>query len=42
MAAIAEYIAKRMSNILMIPVELDGPSRGNCGLDSMIGVEMRT
>ena len=45
MAVIAEHIAKRMSNILMIPVddfELDGPSLGSYGLDSMIGVEMRT
>ena len=45
MVVIAEHIAKRMSNILMIPVdefELDGPSLGSYGLDSMIGVEMRT
>ena len=45
MAVIAKHIAKRMSNILMIPVdefELDGPSLGSYGLDSMIGVEMRT
>ena len=44
-AVIAKHIAKRMSNILMIPVddfELDGPSLGSYGLDSMIGVEMRT
>ncbi len=42
---ISRYIAKRMSEILMIPVEnleLDGPSLGSYGLDSMIGVEMRT
>lgn len=45
MIVIAEHIAKRMSNILMIAVddfELDGPSLGSYGLDSMIGVEMRT
>ena len=45
MAVIAKHIVKRMSNILMIPVdefELDGPSLGSYGLDSMIGVEMRT
>lgn len=45
LAAIAKYIAKRMSNILMIPVddfELDGPSLASYGLDSMIGAEMRT
>ncbi|KAL8911255.1 MAG: hypothetical protein Q9171_003553 [Xanthocarpia ochracea] len=42
---IAKHIADRMSSILMIPVEdfeLDGPSLGSYGLDSMIGVEMRT
>ncbi|MCJ1356960.1 MAG: hypothetical protein MMC33_006956 [Icmadophila ericetorum] len=42
---IAKHIAKRMSNILMIPVndfELDGRSLGSYGLDSMIGAEMRT
>ncbi|KAL8735777.1 MAG: hypothetical protein Q9166_000641 [cf. Caloplaca sp. 2 TL-2023] len=45
MAVISRHIAKRMSDILMIPVddfELDGPSLGSYGLDSMIGVEMRT
>ena len=45
MVVIAEHIAKRMSSILMIPVdefELDGPSLGSYGLDSMIGAEMRT
>ena len=45
MTMIRRYIAKRMSEILMIPVEnleLDGPSLGSYGLDSMIGVEMRT
>ncbi|KAI2609240.1 hypothetical protein GGR54DRAFT_643554 [Hypoxylon sp. NC1633] len=43
--AIARHIAKRMSEILMIPVdsfELDGPSLASYGLDSMIGLEMRT
>ncbi|KAK7993868.1 NADPH:adrenodoxin oxidoreductase [Apiospora arundinis] len=43
--AIAAHIAKRVSIILMIPVdgiELDGPSIASCGLDSMIGAEMRT
>lgn len=42
---IALHIAKRMSRILMIPLEdfeLDGPSMASYGLDSMIGVEMRT
>ncbi|KAL8898088.1 MAG: hypothetical protein Q9192_002255 [Flavoplaca navasiana] len=42
---ISRYIAKRMSEILMIPLEsleLDGPSLSSYGLDSMIGVEMRT
>ena len=45
MMVIAKHIAKRMSSILMIPVdefELDGPSLGSYGLDSMIGAEMRT
>lgn len=45
MAVIAKHIAKRMSSILMIPVddfELDGPSLASYGLDSMIGAEMRT
>ncbi|KAI4157773.1 MAG: hypothetical protein L6R39_000604 [Caloplaca ligustica] len=40
-----KHIAKRMSSILMIPadeVELDGPSLGSYGLDSMIGAEKRT
>ncbi|KAL0929727.1 polyketide synthase [Colletotrichum truncatum] len=43
--AIAKHIAKRVSIILMIAVEdieLDGPSIASYGLDSMIGVEMRT
>ncbi|KAK8124395.1 polyketide synthase [Apiospora kogelbergensis] len=43
--AIAAHIAKRVSIILMIPVdgiELDGPSIASYGLDSMIGAEMRT
>lgn len=45
LSVIAKHIANRMSNILMIPVEdfeLDGPSLGSYGLDSMIGAEMRT
>lgn len=45
LAVIAKHIAKRMSSILMIPVDdfkLDGPSLGSYGLDSMIGAEMRT
>lgn len=45
MGVIAKHIAKRMSSILMIPadeVELDGPSLGSYGLDSMIGAEKRT
>ena len=44
-AAIAAYIAQRMSGILMIPAddfELDGPSLGSYGLDSMVGAEMRS
>ncbi|RYP41605.1 hypothetical protein DL767_000947 [Monosporascus sp. MG133] len=39
------HVLKRMSGILMIPVEgfeLDGPSLASYGLDSMIGAEMRT
>jgi hypothetical protein len=43
--AIARHIAKRVSIILMIPVddiELNGPSVASYGLDSMIGAEMRT
>ncbi|KAI1370878.1 hypothetical protein F4677DRAFT_464877 [Hypoxylon crocopeplum] len=42
---IAKHIVKRVSSILMIPAddfELDGPSLGSYGLDSMIGAEMRT
>lgn len=42
---IAAHVAKRVSIILMIPVEdieLDGPSIASYGLDSMIGAEMRT
>ncbi|RYO91715.1 hypothetical protein DL762_002044 [Monosporascus cannonballus] len=45
MEVIAMHIVKRMSGILMIPVEgfeLDGPSLASYGLDSMIGAEMRT
>ncbi|KAL9127726.1 MAG: hypothetical protein Q9217_003456 [Psora testacea] len=45
LSVIANHIAKRMSGILMISVddfELDGPSLGSYGLDSMIGAEMRT
>lgn len=45
LSTIAQHIAKRMSSILMIPVddfELDGPSLASYGLDSMIGSEMRT
>lgn len=42
---IATHIMERMSGILMIPVgdfEVDGPSLGSYGLDSMIGTEMRS
>ncbi|KAI3325985.1 putative polyketide synthase [Xylariaceae sp. AK1471] len=42
---IARHIAKRVSTILMIPVdgfEFRGPSIASYGLDSMIGAEMRT
>ncbi|KAI1139424.1 ketoacyl-synt-domain-containing protein [Hypoxylon sp. FL0543] len=42
---IAAHIAKRVSSILMIPLEdfeLDGRSIASYGLDSMIGAEMRT
>ena len=42
---IAAHVAKRVSIILMIPVEdieLEGPSIASYGLDSMIGAEMRT
>ena len=45
LTVIAKHIAQRMSSILMIAVddfELDGPSLGSYGLDSMIGAEMRT
>ena len=45
MAVVAKHIVKQMSNILMIPVDdfgLDGSLLGSYGLDSMIGVEMRT
>ncbi|KAI1348949.1 hypothetical protein F5Y01DRAFT_290832 [Xylaria sp. FL0043] len=44
-AVIATHIMQRMSGILMIPVddfEVDGPSLGSYGLDSMIGAEMRS
>ncbi|KAF2710675.1 putative polyketide synthase [Pleomassaria siparia CBS 279.74] len=44
-AVVAQHVAKRVSSILMIPVEdfdLDGPSIASYGLDSMIGAEMRT
>jgi hypothetical protein len=43
--AIAMYVVKRMSGILMIPIEqfeLNGRSLASYGLDSMIGAEMRT
>ncbi|CAJ2500303.1 Uu.00g031560.m01.CDS01 [Anthostomella pinea] len=43
--AVATHIAKRVSSILMIPLEdfeLDGRSIASYGLDSMIGAEMRT
>ncbi|KAI0838541.1 ketoacyl-synt-domain-containing protein [Hypoxylon sp. FL0890] len=43
--AIATHIAKRVSSILMIPLEdfeLEGRSIASYGLDSMIGAEMRT
>ncbi|KAI0108803.1 ketoacyl-synt-domain-containing protein [Hypoxylon sp. NC0597] len=43
--AIATHIAKRVSSILMIPLEdfeLEGRSISSYGLDSMIGAEMRT
>ncbi|KAI3326287.1 ketoacyl-synt-domain-containing protein [Xylariaceae sp. AK1471] len=42
---IAAHIMQRMSGILMIPVEdfeVDGPSLGSYGLDSMVGTEMRS
>ncbi|KAI1825276.1 hypothetical protein F4861DRAFT_538181 [Xylaria intraflava] len=42
---IATHIMERMSGILMIPLEdfeVDGPSLGSYGLDSMIGTEMRS
>ena len=45
LSVIATHIAKRMSAILMISIddfELDGPSLGSYGLDSIIGAEMRT
>lgn len=41
---IAEYVAKKCSNILMVPItdfELDGSSVASYGLDSMIGAELR-
>ncbi|GAW25274.1 putative lovastatin nonaketide synthase [Rosellinia necatrix] len=44
-AVLATHIMERMSGILMIPVgdfEVDGPSLGSYGLDSMIGTEMRS
>ncbi|KAI9164127.1 putative polyketide synthase [Paramyrothecium foliicola] len=44
-AAISAHIVKRVSSILMIPVEdfdVDGPSLASYGLDSMIGAELRT
>ncbi|KAI1635007.1 ketoacyl-synt-domain-containing protein [Biscogniauxia mediterranea] len=43
--AIAVHIAKRVSSVLMIPVEdfeLEGRSIASYGLDSMIGAEMRS
>ncbi|KAI1756304.1 hypothetical protein F4782DRAFT_550158 [Xylaria castorea] len=42
---IATRIMERMSGILMIPVndfEVEGPSLGSYGLDSMVGTEMRS
>lgn len=45
LAVITSHIVKRVSSILMIPVEdfeVDGPSLASYGLDSMIGAEMRT
>ncbi|KAI1332741.1 ketoacyl-synt-domain-containing protein [Xylariaceae sp. FL0255] len=45
LAIIAAHIARRMSEILMIPEEnfdLNGRSLGSYGLDSMVGTEMRT
>ncbi|KAL8993489.1 MAG: hypothetical protein Q9169_006308 [Polycauliona sp. 2 TL-2023] len=45
LTVVSKHIARRMSEILMIPIEgleLDGPSLGNYGLDSMIGAELRT
>ncbi|RYC58310.1 hypothetical protein CHU98_g7900 [Xylaria longipes] len=42
---IATHIMQRMSGILMIPVddfEVEGPSLGSYGLDSMVGIEMRS
>lgn len=45
LAIIVKHIVKRVSSILMIPVEdfeADGPSLASYGLDSMIGAEMRT
>ncbi|KAI0466697.1 hypothetical protein F4859DRAFT_288396 [Xylaria cf. heliscus] len=44
-AALATHIMERMSGILMIPVddfEVEGPSLGSYGLDSMVGTEMRS
>jgi hypothetical protein len=44
-AVIAAHIMLRMSGVLMIPVadfEVDGPSLGSYGLDSMVGAEMRS
>ncbi|KAI0911235.1 hypothetical protein F4823DRAFT_586429 [Ustulina deusta] len=44
-AVIATHIMERMSGILMIPVgdfEVDGPSLGSYGLDSMVGTELRS
>ncbi|KAI0417121.1 hypothetical protein F5X98DRAFT_341481 [Xylaria grammica] len=44
-AVIATHIMERMSGILAIPVgdfEVDGPSLGSYGLDSMVGTEMRS
>jgi hypothetical protein len=42
---VANHIAKKVGNILMLPAEdfeLDGSSIASYGLDSMIGAEMRT
>lgn len=43
--SIAQYVMKRASSILMVPVEsfeMEGESIASYGLDSMIGAELRT